>query len=215
LSLSILRKEVQTLTFWLHLASRSCLMVYASFLLFVPTLMSSVYGCSNAVSSQVGSIYALGCLLSITFGSQIYSSLSTSNNKRGKVRMVSALLSLATISSALQLAHVSQWMVPSTTKSFVLSKSIAILSMFLWGFSFSIPFYLPPSLYALSKGGKYGSASIADCFDFFGFTLLALFNRYVGSIVHTNIEAWIPCFQLTTGAAILSLITQSLAVFLQ
>lgn len=35
LSLSILRKEVQTLTFWLHLASRSCLMVYASFLLLL------------------------------------------------------------------------------------------------------------------------------------------------------------------------------------
>lgn len=203
-SLSILRKEVQTTTFWFHLISRSCLMVFASFLLFVPTLMSGIHGCSNALSSQVGSIYALGCLLSVTFGSQIYSSLST---KRSRVTMIGTLLTLATISSGMQLAHVSGWV--------SLPTSVAIFSMFLWGFAFSIPFYLPPSLYALSRGGRDGSASIADCFDFFGFALLAIFNRYVGSIPHTSIEAWVPCFQLTTGAAVISLITQSVAVFAQ
>lgn len=203
LSLDILRREAKTPEFWLHMISRSCLMVFASFLLFVPTLMKSVYGCSNALASQIGSIYAIGCLLSVSFASRMFSSLP----KKKKVLASCFLLLLATISSVMQLAHVSGWV--------TLSAGMAAFSMFLWGFAFSIPFYLPPSLYALQKGGKYGSASIADCFDFLGFTLLAVFNQYVGSIAHQLPAAWIPCFQLTTGAALVSLIAQSLAIFLQ
>jgi sugar phosphate permease len=200
----ILRREASTAPeFWLHLVSRSCLMVFASFLLFVPTLMSQVYGYSNAGSAQVASLYSLGCLVSVSFGSPMYSSLSKTN----KVLAISSLLGLATACSVLQLAHVSSWI--------TLSPIVGAISMFVWGFAFSIPFYLPPSLYALERGGSQGSATICDGFDFFGFALLAVFNGYVASIRHAQPADWIGCFQITTWCSLIPLLAQPLAVMLQ
>mmetsp|Transcript_18477 Transcript_18477/g.32604 ORF Transcript_18477/g.32604 Transcript_18477/m.32604 type:complete len:495 (-) Transcript_18477:72-1556(-) len=202
-SFEILKRELLAPQFWLHLISRSSLMVFASFLLFVPTLMNKVYGTSNAVAAQIAAIYSMGCLLSISFGAPIYSSLP----KKKKIMAIVSLLGLATLCSLIQLAHVSG--------NVQISPAIAALSMFLWGFAFTIPFYLPPSLYALERGGRKGSATISDGFDFLGFTLLAVFNGYVASIRHAQPAAWIGCFQFTTLCSIIALIMQPLAVFLQ
>ena len=121
---------------------------------------------------------------------------------------MASLLALATMASLLQLGH--------ATGIVTLSWTMSTLSMFVWGFAFSLPFYLPPSLYALARGGREGSASIADCFDFFGFALLAWFNRYVASIgQHSNPAAWIGCFQLTTACSVIAMITQSFAILLE
>ena len=202
-SLRVLRRESRTLEFWLQLLSRSSLMVFASFLLFVPTLMSQVYGSSNAFAAQTGSIYALGCLLSVTFGSQLYSRLP--KKKQAFANLL--LMGTATFSSLAQLAHVSgAWEISATASA---------ASMFLWGFAFSIPFYIPPSLYALARGGKQSSATIADVFDIGGFALLAVFNGYVASIQHAQAVAWIPTFQITTACSLTSLIALTLAVLLK
>jgi MFS family permease len=202
-SLVTLRREASTPEFWLHLASRSTLMVFASFLLFVPTLMSQVYGASPAFAAQSGSIYALGCLLSITTISQVYSKLS----RKCKIGSIIALLGTATLSSLAQLGHVSG--------TWHLSASASSAFFFLWGFGFAVPFYIPPSLYALSRGGTESSATIADVFDIGGFTLLAAFNGYVAGIAHATPAAWIPTFQITTGCSVIALIALSLAVNLE
>jgi sugar phosphate permease len=203
-SFKILLHEARTAPeFWLHLLSRSCLMIFASFLLFVPTLMSQVYAFSNAAASQIASIYSLGCLLSVSVGSQIYSKLP----RQKQVLSIIVLMGLATICSLIQLGHVSG-VLP-------ISAGMAAFSMFIWGFAFSIPFYLPPSLYALERGGRKGSATISDGFDFFGFALLAVFNNYVAGISHSNPTAWIGCFRITTICSLISLFAQSFAVFLQ
>ncbi|KAG7354508.1 major facilitator superfamily transporter [Nitzschia inconspicua] len=200
----ILIKEARSAPeFWLHLLSRSCLMVFASFLLFVPTLMSQVYGMSPSFAAQVASIYSVGCLFSVSLGSRIYSLLP----KKKQIFAIVTLLGLATLSSLVQLGHV--------MGAFPISSTASAMSMFVWGFAFSIPFYLPPSLYALERGGKAGSATISDAFDFLGFALLAIFNGYVASIAHKDVSAWIGCFQITTLCSFLSLIAQPLAVFLQ
>jgi len=184
-------------------------MVFASFLLFVPTLMNQVYGCSNAVAAQVAAAYSMGCLLAVSFGSGLYSRLESA---RSKIAALVALLSLATGASLLQLAHV------SGVRGFSLSWKASTLSMFVWGFAFSLPFYLPSSLYAMAKGGREGSASIADCFDVFGFGLLAWFNRLVASISaghSSDPSAWIGCFGVTTVCSLAAMVTQSLAVGLE
>ena len=202
-SLRILRRESGTPEFWLHLISRSSLMVFASFLLFVPTLMSQVYGSSNSFAAQTGSIYALGCLLSVTSASQFYSTLP----KKKQALASFLLMGAATISSLVQLAHVSGvWNI---------SAAVSAAFLFLWGFAFSIPFYIPPSLYALERGGKQSSATIADVFDIGGFALLALFNGYVASIQHSSAAAWIPTFQMTTACSLTSMISLTLAVLRQ
>jgi sugar phosphate permease len=204
-SLAILQREATTPEFWLHLVSRSCLMVFASFLLFVPTLMNQVYGCSNAVAAQVASAYSLGCLLSVSLGSRLYAALPTTKQQIG---MMTSLLALATVASLSQLGH--------ATGIAPLSWTLATLSMFVWGFAFSLPFYLPPSLYALARGGRQCSASIADSFDFFGFALLAWFNKYVASIgQHSNPSSWVGCFKLTTACALVAMVAQSFAIGLE
>ncbi|KAL3945085.1 MAG: hypothetical protein SGBAC_000814 [Bacillariaceae sp.] len=202
-SLAILVKETKTFEFWLHLVSRSCLMVFASFLMFVPMLMNQVYHASSGFASQTGSIYALGCLLAVSGGSQQYSKLP----KRKQALANSLLLGLATCSSLAQLAHVSGiWN---------MTAKMSAISLFLWGFAFSIPFYIPPSLYALRKGGKESSATIADVFDIGGFGLLALFNGYVASIDHSVLSNWIPTFQITSACSLVSLVSLVLAVLKQ
>ena len=149
-SLATLRREATKPEFWLHLTSRSVLMVYASFLLFVPTLLTKVYGASPSFAAQVGSIYALGCLLAVTFGSNVYASL----RRNQKVASILTFLGMSTISSVAQYGHMKGlWQ---------LSQGVSAAFLFLWGFSFAIPFYIPPSLYALARGGTKSSATIAD-----------------------------------------------------
>ncbi|EEC51740.1 predicted protein [Phaeodactylum tricornutum CCAP 1055/1] len=157
-SLLVLRRESKTPEFWLHLVSRSCLMVFASFLLFVPTLMSQVYRSTPAFAAQTGSIYAVGCLLSISLGSSLYAKIS----KRKQAASLVALLGAAAVSSIAQLLHVAG----------------------IWTLSETAAAGFPPSLYALARGGAKSSATIADVFDIGGFGLLAAFNGYVAGIEH-------------------------------
>lgn len=200
-SLATLKRVAATPDFWLHLVSRSVLMLFASFLLFVPTLMTQVYGTSSAVGAQVGSLYALGCLLSVSL-SKMYPRL----RRQGKLWMMTLLLLVgATGSSIAQLGHMSSWWTISSRKS--------AATMFVWGFSFAIPFYIPPSLYALSKGGKESSATIADVFDVGGFGLLAPFNGMVASWTASGTRsAWVPTFQITTACSIVSFLALTLAI---
>mmetsp|Transcript_14503 Transcript_14503/g.24021 ORF Transcript_14503/g.24021 Transcript_14503/m.24021 type:complete len:504 (-) Transcript_14503:40-1551(-) len=202
-SLATLRKEAATPEFWLHLISRSSLMVFGSFLLFVPTLMSQVYGFSNSQAAQVGSVLAIGCLVSVTTCSQLYATLT----KRNKIIGAVSMCSLATLCSLAQLAHASGII--------TLTAGLSTLSMFLWGFAFAVPFYIPPSMFALARGGKESSATISDVFDIAGFGLLAVFNGYVASIQHNSVAAWIPTFQVLTGCSIASLVSLSLAIFFE
>jgi MFS family permease len=201
-ALAILRREAQTLDFWLHLTSRSALMLFASFLLFVPTLMTQVYQTSASFGAQVGSWYALGCLVSVTTLSQRFAQL----RRRDKLRAVTLFLGLgATGSSLAQLAHMSGVI--------ALSPVASALLLFVWGFSFAIPFYIPPSLYALARGGRESSATIADVFDIGGFGLLALFNGYVAGIDHAVPAAWITTFAITTGCSLVSFLALFAAVW--
>lgn len=201
-SLATLRRESSTVDFWLHLISRTVLMLYASFLMFVPILMKEVYSTSASVGAQVGSLYALGCLLSVTTISKLYAKMQ----RRTKLcTVVLMLLVGATGSSLAQLGHVaSRW---------TISPPVSAFSMFVWGFSFAVPFYIPPSLYALAKGGNESSATIADVFDAGGFALLAVFNGYVAGISHSDPSAWITTFAILTGCSLVSFLSLSLAIW--
>lgn len=146
-SIQILKKEATTVSFWMHLLSRSCLMVIASFLLFVPSYMTNAFGLTSAASARVGSIYALGCLLSVSIGSKYFPLLNT----RGKVISSIGCLGAVVLVAIAQLLHI-----VGTINMTALGGTI---SMFLWGFAFAVPFYIPPSMYALKRGGKDSSAT--------------------------------------------------------
>jgi len=202
-SLSTLRREARTPEFWLHLLSRSALMVFGSFLLFIPTLMIHAYETTPSQAANVGSFFALGCLLSVTMGSRIYSKLS----RRSKIVTVASLMGTATICALAQLAHM--------MRIHAMTAWISSCSFFIWGFCYTIPFYIPPSMYSLNRGGTDSSATIADVFDIGGFALLAFFNGYVAGIAHGSREAWIPTFCILTACAATSAVTLSLAVYFE
>jgi len=146
--------------FLLHLVSRSVLMVFASFLLFVPSLMTQVYGTSSAVAARVGSLYAMGCLLSVSTMSKTYARL----RRRGKLWMVTLLLLFgATGSSIAQLGHVATW--------WTISPWTSATTFFLWGFSFAVPFTFLRRSTHCQKVGKnrqrplptYSMLVVSDC----------------------------------------------------
>mmetsp|Transcript_4609 Transcript_4609/g.6550 ORF Transcript_4609/g.6550 Transcript_4609/m.6550 type:complete len:568 (-) Transcript_4609:33-1736(-) len=198
-----LRQEAGTPEFWFHFISRSTNMVLVSFLLFIPSLMSSCYGMSTSSAAAVGSVFALGCLLSVTVGAQRYSTASP----RGKINAVVSLMGIATLCCFAQLGHM--------TNMFPISPMMSAALFFLFGFCLAIPFYIPPSLYALARGGAESSATIADVFDFGGFGLLAIFNGYVASISYDVRAAWIPTFQILSSCSLISLISLTLAVIFE
>jgi len=202
-NLSMIKKQLKSVGFWLHLISRSCLMVFISYLLFVPTYMKHAFGMTSSAAAQVGSIFALGCLLSVTAGSKPYSSYTT----RQRSALLSTLLGLGTIVSFLQWAHVSG--------QILLTPAIGVVCMFFWGFTASLPFYIPPSLYALEQGGAASSATISVLFDFFGFLLLARFNGYVASITHATLSQWKGPFLFTTVCSFISLCSLTVATFME
>ena len=202
--LSIIRKQLTSVRFWLHLTSRSCLMIFISFLMFVPTYMKSAYGMTSSAAAQVASVFALGCLLSVTVGSKPYSSSTTGQ----RTTLLSTFLGCATLISFVQLSHVSGIIRP-------LSPLVGTICMFAWGFAASLPFYIPPSLFALEHGGKASSATIADLFDVTGFLLLARFNGYVASIPHSILSEWRGTFIVTTACSAVSLCSLALATSLE
>jgi len=101
--------------------------------------------------------------------------------------------------------------------------------MFLFGFSLAIPFYLPSSMFALKRGGKDGSATIADAFDICGFGLLAVFNGIVARVLDVSGEvgsssagmllgrkrAWLPVFLWMLGGSIAAMASLFGAVWLE
>ena len=146
-ALSVLRKEISQIDFWLILLSRSALMIFGNFLLFVPTFMTHGYSLSHALSSNIGSLYAVGCLVAISLYAPIYNRFSL----RKKMTLLGGMGLLSTCCALMQLFHVS-------VRPF--SPVLGIICMILWGFSFSVPFYIPPALFALSRGGESSAATI-------------------------------------------------------
>lgn len=193
-SLLVLRQAASTPLFWLHLLSRSALMVFASFLLFVPSFMSNGFGLSSGDAARAGSVYALGCLLSVAVGSDRYARLKW----RGRAVANTAQMGAAAMCAAALLCHSSN-SVPVT-----LGPSVGVLLMFLWGAAFAVPFYIPPSLYALRTGGRESSATIADAFDLVGFALLAAFNGYAAGFDHADVRRWTGPFGMLLGCAVIS-----------
>jgi len=235
-SLRILRRQATKPEFWLHLLSRTITMVLVSFLLFIPTFMNQCYEMSTASAARVGSMFALGCLSSVsTLAAKTYPSsdsvrmqsqsfLQSNNTKQSltplykqKACYMTMFLALSTGCLATQVLFLNNII--------NLSSTFGSMLMFLWGFSLAIPFYLPSSMFSLKRGGKEGAATIADAFDVCGFGLLAVFNGYVARIIgvkgdlssmllHRK-QAWISVFSLMLGGSIVAMVSLFSAVWLE
>ncbi len=232
LSLKILRREAGKAEFWLHLLSRTITMVLVSFLLFIPTFMSQCYEMSSASAARVGSMFALGCLLSVsTLAAKTYPSTnisrtqSYSNRKQSMIPIYKQKAIFMAIFLALSTGCLTlQWLF---LKNIIkLSSELGSMIMLVWGFSLAIPFYLPSSMFSLKRGGKEGSATIADAFDVCGFGLLAVFNGFVARIIGVkggnpssvllhHKQAWIPVFSLMLCGSLATMLTLFSAVWLE
>lgn len=133
-SLEILCYQARTPEFWLHLISRSLIMVLVSFLLFIPSFMAECYDMSHASSTRVGSIFSLGCLLSVStlaektypIGSITQKSQSSFSFRRKAYSML-GFLSVASLCSIVQIAFLQDFL--------PLTPILGSVLMFLFGFS--------------------------------------------------------------------------------
>uniref|UniRef100_A0A7S0GL13 Uncharacterized protein n=1 Tax=Proboscia inermis TaxID=420281 RepID=A0A7S0GL13_9STRA len=201
-------------------------MIFGSFLLFVPAYVTSVYGYTPTRASTVGSVFSLGCLGSVMAGSKWYAQLFqtqqgiTSNNlncnNQKRITVTLGLGGLSILCALSQLLHCSSTKVAS---SWIANNIPIEICMLFWGASFSIPFYIPSSIYALEQGGRGtgssngGVATIADAFDLVGFGLLAWFNgivvKRIGSMQEISRSglAWVGTMKILTGCATVSLVS--------
>ena len=237
-SLRILRRQASRPEFWLHLLSRTITMVLVSFLLFIPTYMTQCYGMTTASAARVGSMFALGCLTSVsTLAAKTYPSSNSAQVKskqigrrnktnqsltrfpvyKQKACLMASFLSLSTGCLLAQLLFL---------KDIIdLSSTVGSMLMFFWGFSLAIPFYLPSSMFSLKRGGKEGAATIADAFDVSGFGLLAVFNGLVARVIgvqgdlnsmllHRK-QAWVPVISTMLGGSAIAMFSLFSAVWLE
>ncbi|KAK1747798.1 MFS transporter [Skeletonema marinoi] len=234
-SLSILRRQASKPEFWLHLLSRTITMVLVSFLLFIPTFMTQCYEMSTSSAARVGSVFALGCLASVsTLAAKTYPSSDSarmqsqssfqSNNDQSLTPIYKRKACFMAMFLALSTGCLSAQML-FLNSIIDLSSTLGSMLMFLWGFSLAIPFYLPSSMFSLKRGGKEGAATIADAFDVSGFGLLAVFNGFVARVIgvkgdlnsmllHRK-QAWIPVFSLMLGGSIVAMLSLFSAVWLE
>lgn len=127
-SMAILRYQSCTPEFWLHLLSRSLLMVLVSFLLFIPSFMAECYNMSHASSARVGSIFALGCLLSVsTLAKRTYPFTQSTSSVRRKAYSMFGLLTIASLCSLIQIAFLQDFI--------QLAPVLGTFIMFIFGFS--------------------------------------------------------------------------------
>lgn len=140
-SITILRYQSLKPEFWLHLISRSSIMVLVSFLLFIPSFMVQCYGMTSSSSARVGSLFALGCLLSVsTLSEKSFPSVGMITNETGpresrliqvhyrrKAYSMLAFLATSTLCLLIQTIFL--------RGSIFLTPLIGSLLMFLFGFS--------------------------------------------------------------------------------
>ena len=220
-ALNVLRREAATPEYWLHLGSRSILMILVSFLLFIPSYMTQCYDMTAASSAKVGSMFALGCFLSVSvlseksYPSKMHGGQHAIGKHRKSLSML-GLLTLSTLTLACQVLHLRDML--------FLTPTIGSALIFIWGFSLAVPFYLPSSMFALRRGGKEASATISDSFDIVGFGLLAFFNGRVARVLSEagsfesmsrRKHTWLSVFKLMTGMSITAAVTLFGAVWLE
>jgi MFS family permease len=215
-SLAILNRESRTMEFWLHLLSRTIIMLLISFLLFIPTYMSECFEMSTSSSARVGSFFAMGCLSSVlTLSEKTYPPSSGAAAYKQKSWAMLFLLAISTCCLSIQYAFL--------RGIIQLSSVVGSLLMFAWGFALAIPFYIPASMFALRRGGKEGSATMTDIIDGCGFGLLAIFNSYVAKVLNVSDpkglggvfgrkQAWSPVFLWMLGGSAVSMISMFFAV---
>lgn len=85
------------------------------------------------------------------------------------------------------------------------STDVCVLKLCLHSLA-AIPFYLPSSMFALNRGGKDGSATIADAFDVCAFGLLAVFNGFVARVLDVKTkQAWATVFTWMFGGSFIAM----------
>jgi predicted MFS family arabinose efflux permease len=155
----VLRVCAANQRFWMMLIAKSLLMVVGQFIGFIPLFLASLPSVSKGRAATYSSVFALGSLVSNLLGSRFYGPLS---NLR-KVYVISTCLMVSVLCAGL----LSGWYMKMP-----LGAMLFILGM--WGLSWSVPFYIPPGVYALEVGGDAHAAFVTNVFDAGGFLSGAL-----------------------------------------
>ncbi|CAM9529245.1 unnamed protein product [Discosporangium mesarthrocarpum] len=166
--------------FWLMLCAKAALTVPGLFAPVLSLFLTTVYGIGSGSGAVLVSAFPLGGLLSNTLLARKYGRLRT----REQIGIVAGNLLFCTACSGALALH--------TMGVLSLPLWVSVVLLFLWGFNFALPYYIPSGIFALRMGGQAHSAFMSNVFDAMGYMLFIVFNSY--ALTSGSQGNWAPVF---------------------
>ena len=123
-----------------------CTTILMDFILFLPLYLTSFEGVSSAQAGSWASAFPIGCLLALIGAGFVYDSVS----RKGRIGLLGGLLGATCVSVAALWGLKELPMIPDSFKF-----PLAIVILFVYGFTLAPAFYLPASVFSNEFGGKH------------------------------------------------------------
>eukprot|EP01036_Dinobryon_divergens_P026275 gene26275-34900_t len=188
-----LRQVASNSRFWLMLLGKSCLMMSGQFMTFLPLYLSTGlklpanHAATNSALFAMADIFItqLGSLLSNLYGTRIYVLVNVEVIQVTTIAGFNIAGGLLVTLLALQSLSI-PWVCAA------MPQPVLLLAIFLWGFAWSLPFYIPAGVMALQLGGRKHAALLTNIFDAAGFLVAAVFSLPAGRYGSLGGKHWFP-----------------------
>ena len=128
-------------------------MVSAQFSNYLSAFVRASFGLSPGAAAHMTSAFHLGCLIATTAGARAYAKLPP----RSRRLFLAGALALTTACPAALLAHAGGVR--------TLSAGVVRVVLFAWGLAACVPFYIPPTAFALRFGGARHASLVTNLVD--------------------------------------------------
>ena len=161
-----------SIDFWLMLIPKALTFTYTQFFMnYIPQLLHDAYGYDHGMASTLGGVAQGGSIVGLLVVGKYFKAL----DKGSKVTFVFfELLLCFLIPAALSLGPA------------VLPTISVVPLLMIWGVAYALPFYIPPGDFAMSVGGKAGTALFTNIFDAAGFATSAVWNPWASAIAKSG-----------------------------
>lgn len=172
------------------------LTILMDFIVFIPIYLSESLNLDPATASMTGSTFPAGMFLALIVTGIFYDRIS----KPQLVKLLGGSMAISCLCAA------TLWALPSLPISSAMQTPLALIAIFLFGFTISPAYYIPMSLFSIAYGGKHSGFLIAFI-DVCGYSGALLFNFFGGSIAQTY--GWSVFLAGLISIAVLALVTMT------
>jgi len=184
----------RNIRFWLICFSLAFLTILMDFINFIPIYLSETMNITASQAAMAGSTFPGGMFLALIATSFLYDRFS----KFQLIWVMAVLLSLSCLCAFLL------WSLPALALGAEVRFYVALLAIFVLGFTISPAYYIPMSVFSINFGGKHSGFLIA-LIDVFGYAGAFIFNFFGGSIAQNY--GWSVFLLGLVSIAVLALVT--------